>query len=83
MGLQSLAAVQLVSRVRNRLGIDVPVRLLFEAPTIAALARLLQDHDAARGYCAIVPLQLGTPTRPPLFCFHTSLGDTLGYMRLA
>ncbi len=38
LGGQSLAAMQIVSRIARQLGIEVPVKLLFDAPTVEALA---------------------------------------------
>ena len=47
LGGNSLTATKVVARLRRHLGVEVPVRLVFEHPTVAGLARAIEELRAA------------------------------------
>jgi nonribosomal peptide synthetase DhbF len=64
LGGNSLQASRLVSRVRARLGAEISIRAVFEAPTVAAMASRLGAPDTRRLPTRQAPLAL--PESVPL-----------------
>ncbi|HEY0739708.1 MAG TPA: amino acid adenylation domain-containing protein, partial [Herpetosiphonaceae bacterium] len=56
LGGHSLLATQVISRLRQILGRDLPLRLLFDAPTIAAFAEQIEAQPAAVLKVPLVPV---------------------------
>ncbi|MEU0126383.1 amino acid adenylation domain-containing protein [Streptomyces sp. NPDC006289] len=78
LGGHSLLATRLIGRIRTTLGVDVSIRSLFEAPTVATLAERLLDGSQDNPLATLLPLRT-TGSRPPLFCVHPAGGLAWSY----
>lgn len=81
LGGDSLSAIRFLLELEKLSGQRVPVEMLYQAESMAALAREIDAMDE-RPWSPLVTLKSGDAGKPPLFLIHTTPGDVLGYINL-
>jgi amino acid adenylation domain-containing protein len=81
LGGHSLLAVRLFAVMEKKFGKRLPLATLFQAPTIAQLAAML-EKDSSPAWSSLVPIQ-PHGIRAPFFCVHAVGGNVLEYYDLA
>ena len=82
LGGNSLDAARVIDVILVEFGVQLPLNVLTEHPTVERLASLLRDH-AGRLSGPLVAIQDGDGTRAPLFLVHPDNGQAVPYCRLA
>jgi amino acid adenylation domain-containing protein len=82
LGGHSLLGVQLMARIHEQFGSDMPLGFLLQNPTVERLASLLRQKTTAPRRTALVPIQPGG-SRLPFFSVHPVGGNVLCYSELA
>ena len=80
LGGHSLLAVQFVSRLRDALGVELPLRELFAHPTVQELAGAIGAPQSDGGSHGNLVTIRAEGSRPPLFLVHPGEGE-IGYAR--
>ncbi|MGW3011454.1 amino acid adenylation domain-containing protein [Streptomyces sp. NPDC001219] len=81
LGGDSMLAVRMMARLRQRTGRSLPVATLLARPTVASLAEVLREQPGDAGRPALVAVR-DAGTRPPLLFVHPVGGDVLCYAGL-
>ncbi|MFI7388702.1 amino acid adenylation domain-containing protein [Streptomyces sp. NPDC049813] len=86
LGGDSLLVTRVTNRILMLLGVRLPLRAVFETPTVAGLARRLDSGvDAGQSvdpYAVVLPLRTGG-AQPPVWWFHPGGGLSWCYMGFA
>lgn len=87
LGGNSLVAVQLFDELKYKLGIQLPLSALFEAPTIEQIAAMIEPpKDASTentSHTSVLVKIQGEGTERPFFCVHGHFGNVLFFNELA
>ena len=86
LGGHSLLAVRLFHQIERALGVRLPLESLFQTPTLAGLAGLIDSQRHAPGAAQsapelVVPLRAGG-NRPPLILLPSASGNVLFWKQL-
>jgi pimeloyl-ACP methyl ester carboxylesterase len=80
MGLNSVIALRLLSRLELALTMSLPLTFIYDAPTIARMIRRLESLEPPAS-SHLVPVQQGS-SGPPFFVIHGLGGDVSELFRL-
>ena len=81
LGGHSLVAVNLLAKIENIFGKNLPLSILFQQQTIEGFAHILSNPEWTPSWSSLVPIQIkGSQT--PLFLIHAVGGNLLDYQKL-
>ncbi|MBT5232038.1 MAG: amino acid adenylation domain-containing protein, partial [Methylococcales bacterium] len=84
LGGHSLIAAQMISKVRDQFNVPLPVKAIFDYPTLLTLANYIETLQAGieAQYDSVITLQ-ASGEETPIFCVHGIGGGVMNFMDLA
>jgi amino acid adenylation domain-containing protein len=82
IGGHSLLAAKMLARVEKEFGKLLPLATLFQAPTVAALAKLLRHSGWKASWSSLVPIR-PSGAKPPFYFVHAIGGNVLNFASFA
>jgi thioesterase domain-containing protein/acyl carrier protein len=82
LGGHSLLAVRLFARIQKIFGKDLPLTILFQAPTVEQLSSILRQEGWSSPWSSLVPIH-HEGSKPPFFCVHGCTGRVIHFYDLA
>jgi thioesterase domain-containing protein/acyl carrier protein len=85
IGGHSLLAVQVISRIKQAFTVEMPLSVLFAAPTVARMAEYIaavNEPDRSQSSPVLVSIQ-PQGSRAPFFCVHAVGGQVISYAELS
>jgi amino acid adenylation domain-containing protein len=82
LGGHSMLVLKVVSAIQSECARSIPMGWMFQAPTVALLAALMQRQQAPQGWKHLAVMKPGG-TRKPLFCLNGFNGDVDDYLNVA
>jgi amino acid adenylation domain-containing protein len=81
-GGHSLLIPALIERVHQDFAVELPLGAIFEAPTIAELAAVIERDEGQSSWRSLVSIRRGG-ARPPIFVIHGLAGEISYFYNLA
>ncbi len=82
LGGHSLLAVKLMHVIERQMRVRLPISTVFEAPTVASMAAIIQRRAWTPRWKTLVPVQT-QGSRIPFFCVHGAGGATFRFLPIA
>ncbi|OAD20369.1 thioesterase, partial [Candidatus Thiomargarita nelsonii] len=81
-GGHSLLAVRLFAQIEKIFGRNIPLTVLFQAPTIEQLTKIIRQKGWSAPWSSLVPIQ-ADGSKPPFFCVPAAASTALSFEKLA